>query len=172
MMSDGKSYFDKILETNPEFLNWAKVSYGSSHTNRSRDLHLPKKEAMFFPPDRSESVPKYIERRLVERNWPSEIEKVLVLIRDESNGQFILVWRCLRFSLLLSFNECFVYVTQSNRLMAKPLDQSAHAIKLQTNTNGKLQQQSIRTAQIQLIDPATRTWLVIIYDFAKCLFIE
>ncbi|EIM20597.1 hypothetical protein WALSEDRAFT_60879 [Wallemia mellicola CBS 633.66] len=66
-MSDEKSQFDKILETNPEFLNWAK------------------KEAMFHPPNQSESVSKFVERRLSERGWPNDVEKILLLIRNESN---------------------------------------------------------------------------------------
>lgn len=101
MMSDDKTEFNQILETNPEFINWAKVSDALWHvTNGSGEL---KKEAMYHPPDQSESVSKYIERRLVERGWPNEIEQILVLIRDESNGQLILLWRCL-------INECFLCV--------------------------------------------------------------
>ncbi|EOR00343.1 hypothetical protein J056_000881 [Wallemia ichthyophaga EXF-994] len=83
-MSDDKTEFNQILETNPEFINWAKVSDALWHvTNGSGEL---KKEAMYHPPDQSESVSKYIERRLVERGWPNEIEQILVLIRDESNA--------------------------------------------------------------------------------------
>ncbi|TIA90943.1 hypothetical protein E3P99_01341 [Wallemia hederae] len=97
-MSEDRSYFDQILETNSEFLKWAK------------------QEAIVYPPDQSESVSRYIERRLVERNWPSEIEQILDLIRRESNsnGQYCSPLRCQRLSSPNSYVLSIANSTRSN----------------------------------------------------------
>ncbi|TIC23531.1 hypothetical protein E3Q11_03859 [Wallemia mellicola] len=102
-MSDEKSQFDKILETNPEFLNWAK------------------KEAMFHPPNQSESVSKFVERRLSERGWPNDVEKILLLIRNESNGQSNLVSQLSRLNSLCLMYEYFLCVYQLSMDKPQPI---------------------------------------------------
>ena len=118
-MSDEKSQFDKILETNPEFLNWAKVSLLSGLPKRNSQSK--QKEAMFHPPNQSESVSKFVERRLIERGWPSDVDKILLLIRNESNGQSNLVSQLSRLNSLCLMYEYFLCVYQLSMDKPQPI---------------------------------------------------